>query len=387
MHVVARRDWQEAPHAASPSRAPIAILLNSLGSGGAERAMVNLAGALHARGEPVTLVVVRGHGPLRELVAPGVVVVDLWARRVVAALPALTGWIRTARPRVLLSACANSNVVAVAAARLAGVPTRTVVCEQTTLSRVARDTRRLRHRLVPPAARVAYPRADAVVAVSEGVATDLEVALGVPRERVRVIPNPLTPGLASMAAEAPGHPWLVDGGPPVLLSVARLTSAKDLPNLLEAFARLRASRPARLLVLGEGEERPRLEALVRRLGHERDVDLAGHVDNPYPAMAAAAALVLSSRREGLPTVLVEALALGTPVVATDCQSGPREILQGGRLGRLVPPRDPAALAAAMESVLDGGYGEPVPAGALERYSVDAVADRYLHVLDVVPVAA
>jgi glycosyltransferase involved in cell wall biosynthesis len=280
---------------------------------------------------------------------------------------------------VLLSACANSNVVAVAAARLAGSDTRTVLCEQTTLSRVARDTRRLRHRLVPPAARWAYPRADAVVAVSDGVADDLERSIGLPRERIVVIPNPLTPGIGLQAGRAPDHPWLSDDGPPVLLSVARLTPAKDIPTLLRAFAELREQRPARLLVLGEGAERGRLEALAGRLGRGADVHLAGYAPNPYPAMASAAALVLSSRREGLPTVLVEALSLGTPVVATDCPSGPREILQDGRLGRLVAPGDPTALAAAMHAVLDDRPTAP-PIAALAPYAVDAVANRYLDVL-------
>ena len=358
----------------------IAILVNSLGAGGAERAMVNLAGSLAARGRRVVLVVVREEGPLRAIVSPDVEIVDLRAHRVAAALPALVSILRRERPRAILSACANSNVIAVLAARIAGTGTRTVVCEQTTLSRVVLDTHRVRHRLVPPAARWAYPRADAVVAVSHGVADDLAGALGLPRDRLRVIPNPLTPGIELDAARAPDHPWLRDGGPPVLLSVARLTSAKDVPTLVRAFARLRECRRSRLLVLGEGEERGRLEKLVHRLGRAADVDLAGYSANPYPAMAAADALVLSSRREGLPTVLLEALALGTPVVATDCPSGPREILENGRLGRLVPPRDPAALARAMEAVL-AERDRPVPLGVLDRYALDAITDSYLEVLD------
>jgi glycosyltransferase involved in cell wall biosynthesis len=369
----------KAAAGASPSRdGMIAILVNSMGAGGAERAMVNLAGELASRGRPVALIVVREEGPLRDLVAPDVEIVDLRAYRVAAALPALVRWLRAERPRVLLSACANSNVVAVLAARLAGGGIRTVASEQTTLSRVALETRRLRHRLVPPAARWAYPRADAMVAVSSGVADDLESALNLPRDRIDVIPNPLTPGIAAHAAAVPPHAWLRDGGPPVLLAVARLTAAKDLPMLLHAFAKLRAVRPARLLVLGEGEERSRLEALVEQLELGDDVDLAGYCANPYPAMAAADALVLSSRREGLPTVLVEALSLGTPVVATDCLSGPREILEDGRLGRLVPPGDPAAFAEAMEAVLAERRNAP-PREA--RYSLEIVADRYLEVLE------
>jgi glycosyltransferase involved in cell wall biosynthesis len=342
--------------------------------------MINLAAGLAARGYRVALVVARERGPLRPLVDARIEVVDLRARRVVSALPALVRWLDSERPSVLLSSCANANVVAVAAARATRAPIRVVVSEPTTLSRVALDTRRLRHRLVPPAARWAYPRADAVIAISHGVADDLETTLKLSRERVRVIPHPLTPGIAAAAAAAPRHPWLLEDGPPVLLSVGRLTSAKDVPNLLQAFARLRATLPARLLVYGEGEERARLEALVRRLGVGADVALAGYTENPYAAMANADMFVLSSRREGLPTVLLEALLLGTPVVATDCPSGPREILEGGRLGRLVPPGDPAALAEAMGAAL-AERRRPARGADLLRYSVDAVADRYLEALD------
>ncbi len=358
----------------------IAIFLNSLRAGGAERAMVNLAAALAARGRRVTIVLVSEEGPLREMIPPGIDVVDLRASRAVASIPALVRWLRAARPQVILSACANSNVVSVLAARLARVGIRTVVCEHTTLSRVVLDTRRLRHMLVPPAARWAYPRADAVVAVSAGVADDLGAAVGLSRDRVHVIPNPLTPTIPIDAVGATEHAWLRDQGPPVLLSVARLTRAKDMTTLLRAFALLRARRAARLLILGEGEERKRLQALVDRLGLGGDVDLAGFTANPYPAIAAASALVVSSRREGLPTVLIEALALGTPVVSTDCRSGPREILEGGRLGRLVPTRDPEALADALEAVLSDPRAA-VPHIALARYSLDSVADRYLEVLD------
>jgi glycosyltransferase involved in cell wall biosynthesis len=357
-----------------------------MGAGGSERGMINLAGELAARGRSVVLLVVREEGPLRPLVDKRVEVVDLRARAVVPALPPLVRWLDARGPHVLLSACANSNVVAVAAARLARAPIRVVVSEPTTLSRVALDTRRVRHRLVPRAARWAYPRADAVVAISEGVADDLETNMRLPRDRVQVIPNPLTPGLLAQATAEPEHPWFRDGGAPVLLSVARLSPAKDIPTLLQAFAQVRAAAPARLVVLGEGEERKRLESLVRRLGLGADVDLAGYAANPYSAMAAADTLVLSSRREGLPTVLLEALALGTPIVATDCPSGPREILEGGRLGRLVPPRDPAALAEAMlgalaQRRLKRAHWDLAP------YSLDVVADRYLEVLEPGTVAA
>jgi glycosyltransferase involved in cell wall biosynthesis len=163
----------------------------------------------------------------------------------------------------------------------------------------------------------------------------------------------------------------------VVLAVGRLTRVKDYPTLLRAFAILRARRPCRLLILGEGRQRPRLERLVGRLGLGEDVRMPGFVANPYAYMARARLLVVSSLREGGPQVLIEALALGTPAVSTDCPSGPREILDGGRYGALVPRRDPAALADAMGATLDA----PAPAGLLSeaaaRYRVDSSCRAHL----------
>ncbi|MCZ6872143.1 MAG: glycosyltransferase, partial [bacterium] len=175
------------------------------------------------------------------------------------------------------------------------------------------------------------------------------------------------------------HPWFEPGCPPVLLAVGRLAKQKDFGTLLRAFARLRRSQPARLLILGEGPERPALETLVRELGLEQDVRLPGFVDNPYAYMARASAFVLSSLWEGLPTVLVEALFCGAPVVATDCPSGPREILRGGELGGLVPMRDPVALADSMQMALAGKIPRPTRE-SWQSYTVETVVDRYIAIL-------
>jgi glycosyltransferase involved in cell wall biosynthesis len=149
--------------------------------------------------------------------------------------------------------------------------------------------------------------------------------------------------------------------------------------MISAFARLRRGRPARLLILGEGQERHRLERLIASLGVGRDVLLHGFERNPYPYIAQAALLALSSRCEGLPTVLIESLALGTRMVSTDCQNGPREILDGGRYGALVAPGDSDALANAMRESLDSPRPR-VPAETLERYSVAASVDGYERLL-------
>jgi glycosyltransferase involved in cell wall biosynthesis len=195
-----------------------------------------------------------------------------------------------------------------------------------------------------------------------------------------VIYNPvITPDLLAAAARPPGHPWLADGGPPVVLGVGRLTRQKDFQNLLRAFAIVRQQRPARLLILGEGEERPALEALIAELGLGSDVALPGFVPGAHSCMARAGVFVLSSAWEGLPTVLIEALAMGAPVVATDCPSGPREILRGGELGLLVPPGDSKALAEGILAAL-GGSARKASFAELQEFTQDVAASAYLHLV-------
>jgi glycosyltransferase involved in cell wall biosynthesis len=154
---------------------------------------------------------------------------------------------------------------------------------------------------------------------------------------------------------------------------------KDFPTLINAFARLRQSRPARLLILGEGPERPMLEALLAQLGVEQDVSLPGFVKNPYPYMARASVFAMSSRWEGLPTVLIEALYCGAPIVATDCPSGPSEILRNGEIGRLVPMKEPTALAEAIKAALDGEVPRP-SRGSWQSYTLETIVDQYVGLL-------
>jgi glycosyltransferase involved in cell wall biosynthesis len=176
------------------------------------------------------------------------------------------------------------------------------------------------------------------------------------------------------------HPWFAAGAPPVILSVGRLSPEKEFGTVIRAIAQLAPQRPVRLMILGEGQERPALEALIDELGVRDRVLLPGFDSNPYAYMSRAAVLVLSSRWEGSPNVLVEAMACGTPVVATNCRSGPAELLEDGRLGPLVPVGDHSAMAAAIERMLDA----PVPRDELKRranmFSVEAAAQAYLRVL-------
>lgn len=331
----------------------VAIFMPSLRGGGAERVMVTLAGEFSRVGLRVSLVLSSAEGPCLPLVSSEVRIVNLGHRRVLRSLPRLIRYLRQERPSVMLSAMTHANVAALWAKRIAGVDTRMVLTERNTLSRASRSSRMIRQRLMPYAARRFYPWADDIVAVSRGVADDLAEVTGLPRVRIAVIYNPLvSDSLRKRAEQAPSHSWFEAKEPPVVLGVGRLAPQKDFATLVRAFAKVRAARRPRLMILGEGTERAALERLVATLGLGERVRMPGFVENPLAYMARAAVVVLSSAWEGFPGVLVEAMACGTPVISTDCPSGPAEILEHGKHGLLVPVGDVDALAAGITSTLE-----------------------------------
>jgi glycosyltransferase involved in cell wall biosynthesis len=225
-----------------------------------------------------------------------------------------------------------------------------------------------------------YSGADEIVAVSKGVAADLGVRCCLPWHRIKVIYNPvLTPELLEKAREPVEHPWLAPNQPPVVLGVGRLTIQKDFSTLLRAFAQVRQRRPAKLLILGEGDQRRQLEALSRELGVDGHVCLAGYRENPHAYMARAQVFVLSSIYEGFGLVLVEAMASGVPVVSTDCESGPREVLQDGRYGTLVPIGNVEALAQGITAQLDHGR-QSIPSDWLHNFKLSKAVDAYLELI-------
>jgi glycosyltransferase involved in cell wall biosynthesis len=347
--------------------------------GGAQQVTVTIANGLAARGHEVDLVLARGVGPLLEKVDDAVSVVDLATPAVpgvgvLASVPALRRYLRRRRPDVLFAAMMNANVAGVVADAVAGVDTRLVLTEHNTFG--VRPG--LRDRVTARLAAVLYPRADHVVGVSRGVADSLVAGTHVDADRVSVLYNPIDVAAIRDAAGAgldDEAAALMDGD--VVFTVGRLEAAKDLETLLRAFRRVRDERPwVRLVVGGSGSKRVELEALAADLGIDDAVTFAGYVDNAYAYMNAASVFALSSRHEGLPTVLLEALACETPIVSTDCPSGPREILAEGRYGRLTPVGDDAAFADALLRTLDA----PVPGAALgtraEDFSLDAVLSEY-----------
>ena len=396
-----------------PERLHVGLALSGLAGGGAERATLSLAAALLERGHRVDLLLLRCVGAYRSAIPDGVrlyfprrpdsdrgllrscrdrglrtrplPVNPLSAARLWLALrrahPGLgmnagnaldaslvARYVREARPRLLLSALPRADAAVLSACVAGAVTVPAVVAVHNNFSRGYSPWQRAR-------ARALYPRAGALVAVSRGAADELARMLEVDAARVHVIPNPVP--LAEIErlseAEAP-HAWFGEGEPPVILSVMRASPQKDPDTLIDAFARVRRGRPVRLAFLGAFPKpyRAELRARAARLGVADDLAFPGFDENPYSSMRRAAVVALSSRWEGLPLTLIEAMACGTPVVSTDSPHGPREILEDGKWGALVPVGAAAALARALEETLDG---RRPPADALVRRAADFSSER------------
>jgi len=363
----------------------VAIFVSFSGQGGVERMILNLAAGMRRHGQAVELVLVKARGEHTATFPSDLRVVNLNARHTLFSLPALVRYLKREQPAALLAAKDRAMRVAILARWFARSQTRIVGRLGTTVSAALAGRSPLKRWLWYAGMRLFYPRIDRIVAVSQGVADDVLNITGLPPERLVVIRNPVvTPEIHTQAARPSGHPWLDANSVPVILGAGRLTRQKDFSTLLRAFARVRSKRPSRLMILGEGKDRTALEALARELGISKDVEFPGFVTNLASFMSRAKLFVLSSAWEGSPNTLTEAMALGLPVVSTDCPSGPRELLDGGRYGKLVPVGNADALSTAMVDTLS----EPLPAETLKQavreYNADEAARRYLEVLGIEP---
>lgn len=365
-------------------RPQLALFTPAFDRGGVERMLTQLARGLDGLGVRVDLVVNRRSPHYLNTLPNSVRVVELSA---LAGKPldGAVAYLRTEHPAVLLSSKDENNLLALEAKRIAGVPTqiwlRSAIAES---SRVAGQffwKRWMSYRSM----RRIYPAADGVIAVSHDLARDVAEITGMPLADIRIAHNPVvTPEMLNLAAQPVSHPWLNDAGTPVIIGIGRLARVKNFALLVESFARVRKVIACRLLILGEGRERAHLEQLAAKLGVGDAVDLPGYVDNPYAYLSRARLFVSSSLSEGSPNALTEALALGVPVVATDCRSGPREVLQDGRYGPLVQVEDVDALADAMLRTLEN----PLPAEFLREaalpYTIEGSAREYASILGLLP---
>lgn len=355
----------------------IAFLVPELGSGGAERAVANLATELARKGMRITVLTLRPGGAYEAGLDPSVHLVDLGegkARRVVGALGRV---IAERRIDIIVSVLFHLDFYTLLSRRLQGWRARVVVCFQNTPSVVARESASLSEKALLALHRLSRLRADDHIAISTGVAQDAARYFNLDAERIVVIPNPVVDPAAPPPVPVDLRALFQTRPAKVAVASGRLTRQKDYPTLLAALQVARRREDAALVVLGEGELRAELEGLAQSLGLADHVRFVGFQKAPLDWMAGADLFVLSSRWEGLANVLVEALHLGLPIVATDCPHGPSEVLNAGALGRLVPVGDAEAFGEAMAAALRSPTDRSALARRADDFSIPAIAERYL----------
>jgi glycosyltransferase involved in cell wall biosynthesis len=365
----------------------VALVLPTLYSGGAERVHLNLAAYFVGRGLRVDLVVGKYFGSLKDKVPPGVRVISLDARRVLLSLPQYLRYLAAARPPVVLSSVENISIVACLGKLMSLHRHKLVVRLDNSLKKAGSLLFQPRRWGWVAAVVATFWKADTLIAVSCGLQGQLERLPALSRMRIACIYNPIIDsGFAERLAAPLNLPPAVRTDLPWVVAAGRLNRQKDYPTLLRAFAGVTRQSPAQLLILGEGEDRAVLEALALSLGISDDVHFLGYVENPLPVMRRAKVFALTSTEEGFGNVLVEALAAGAAVIATDCPYGPREILRDEEFGRLVDVGDVAALTAMMSAEMRADKGRSPEALALhlESFSVQHIGERYIDVLGLRP---
>jgi glycosyltransferase involved in cell wall biosynthesis len=389
----------------------IAFFLPSLAGGGVARVMLHLAQSFSELGMRVDLVLCEKEGPYLSQVPKNIKIVELkadpsWKARLRLAfdhfnllpylllpilLPVkppkafryigdLERFFKNEKPDVILAAKTHANLAVLLVHKKLRSLVRVIISERLAMTEYIKASKRWRWRYILPLVRKVYPQADKIITVSQGIAEELVIHGKINRSSITTIYNPINIVKIKEKCQATvNYSWFSDGVP-VILGIGRLSFQKDFPTLLRAFGYVRRIRHVRLILLGEGRERETLEALAKKLNIQEDVWMPGFLENPYALMSKASVFALSSVIEGFPNVLLEALACGCPVVSTDCPTGPRELLDYGAIGPLVPMRDAEALGKAILSTLD----HPPPAQLLEaraaEFDLKKISSQYLSVL-------
>ena len=355
----------------------VSILISNLKGGGAERVAVNLANNFVKSGYLIDMLVMSATGVFLTELLPEVRVVNLQVSRIRNILFPLVRYLRQQQPDGLIACVWPLTIVSILAVKLAGVSTRTVVSEHTTWSRSELLVRRFVGWQIRTSMRYLFPKAAKVVTVSHGAASDLACFAHLNPNLIQVIYNPVVDegqSVVSSEALAPLEWWT--GSHVKVLAVGTLKAIKDYPTLLASFAILRKHVDAKLLILGEGQCRDTLMKQANLLGIEDSLFMPGFFKDLSPYYHQADLFVLSSQGEGLPTVIIEALNAGTPVVSTDCQSGPREILSDGQFGKLVPVGNAEALAAAMAESLEAAHDTAALRARAQDFTIAKAAQQY-----------
>jgi glycosyltransferase involved in cell wall biosynthesis len=354
----------------------VSLYIGGLSLGGAAKDVVTFAKEFSHSGHRVDLLLSSKQGVFLPAVPSTIRIIELGGSRALKDLIPLVSYLKKERPDFLISTLGQHNLIALLAKRIAGGKTRVIIREVVLTSvlqhqvRLGKGIRRLLSKKI-------YPWADTIIAVSEGVARDIENYFGISREFIQVIFGPVvTRDLVEMSMEPVEHPWFVSPTVPIVLGAGQLEIHKDFDTLLHAFSIVKKNRPARLVILGEGTERSNLERLALKLGIKDETFMPGFTVNPFKFMASASVFVLSSPSEGLGNVIIEAMACGTPIVSTDCPGGPAEILEWGRYGHLVPVGNPNALAEAINRMLDYPTSRSLLQHGASRFYSEKIAQDY-----------
>jgi glycosyltransferase involved in cell wall biosynthesis len=358
----------------------IAVFLPSLDGGGAERVFADLSGEFAALDYPVDLVLASARGQYLADVSARVRMIDLGAGGVLSSLSKLVRYLRSERPCVMLSGLDHANIIAIVACALAGGRSRCVISMRSVPTAVYAEDPSVRGWIILQLIKNLYRFAYGIVGNSSAVVHDLKRFRHIPVRKIAVIYNPLDINRIVLASHAQvDHPWLVEGAPPVVLGVGSLAVLKDFPTLIRAFVLVRPRFNCRLVILGEGPDRPALMSLVHELGLDGEVLMPGFVANPFAWMKRARVFVSSSLTEGCPNALMQALACGTQIVSTACPGGSAEILEGGKWGRLVPVRNSTAMAEAIVDSMSDTIRLDVQQRAAD-FALATIAQKYLQIL-------
>lgn len=365
----------------TPALRRLSVLMSFSGAGGVERMMVNLLSEMAKQLEQIDLLLLRDNSPHLQSLPDNVRLIKLRSKHSLTAIPELSRYLKREQPQALLVAKDRAGRAAVRARSLAGTQTPIYIRLGTNLSAALQNKSALSAWFRTAPMRRLYAKVNKVIAVSEGVRQDTIAVTGLPADRVTVIRNPVITEQLLQNAQAPvPHPWLEDKSIPVVIGAGRLSQQKDFATLINAFALLQKKQQVKLIILGEGGLRPQLAQQIQDLGLQDCVLLPGFQKNPQCWVARANLFVLSSRWEGSPNVLSEALALGVPCVATRCPSGPNEVLAEGRYGPLVAMGDAEGMSKAMQQTL----AAPLPGDeikqAVDEYRAPLSAQRYLQLL-------
>jgi glycosyltransferase involved in cell wall biosynthesis len=362
----------------------IAIFLATSGHSGVDRLMKNLIREFIRLGLKIDLIQIEGHGPFFSHVPQGLRIVRLPAKHVYSAFFPLVGYLKKERPCVILSDKDRVNRMVILARMVAGVPNQVIVRTGTTVSMALAGKGLVERSIQKLSYRFLYKLAQGVLVPSQGAADDLAALSGLDRSRIKVVPTPVFhSGLADLYGAPPPHPWFaLNHDIPIIIGIGELSSRKRFHTLVEAFIALHGQMKCRLVILGEGKERPRLEKRLEQAGVSQDAWLPGFAKNPFACLVRADVFVMTSRLEGMPVVLLEALGAGLPVVATDCPSGPREVLEGCGMGTLIPVGDTAQLTHALQRILTRNLPKIVPYTYLKQYTLAHSAHAYLKAMGV-----